>query len=67
MFWQGIELLLDLAALSLCPTRTRTPPATARNGAGTRIIVDRKLERCSFRQRTGGPFQPSQPLDGQVR
>ncbi len=67
MLGQRVDLLLHIASIHLSPASARPPSTSARNGAGTRIVVDRKLKRRPLRLRPGGPFQPPQPLDGQVR
>jgi hypothetical protein len=69
MLGQRRDLLLDLFArrLRTCPARSGPPASAARHGAGTGIVVDRQLKRGTLKRRLGGPFLPSQPLDGQVR
>jgi hypothetical protein len=62
---QRSDLTLDLLTRLLRPSRPsrpRPPPTATRNRAGAGIAVDRKIEEA--RQRRGGPFLPSQPLDG---
>ncbi|MGX0593505.1 hypothetical protein ACUXAI_003488 [Sphingomonas sanguinis] len=42
-------------------------PVAMWHRTGTRIVVDRQLESGPLRWPRSGPFQPSQPFDGQVR
>lgn len=68
--WKRRDLRLDLFSrlrVGPRPPGTRPPTAAPRHRTGTRVVVDWQLQGGPLRRPRSGPFQPSQPLDGQVR